>query len=163
MIYKKMNGRTATLTYLIAITALIVAVQSFSPYQSKEPWKEIQLIQPAALAKIINDPSAKKPFIISVSPEGIYNLNPGKGIKGAVEFGAAEETANLSRLKANLSKMPGAQDIVVYCGCCPFRDCPNIRPAFKVLNEMKFKNHKLLDLKHNIKEDWMDKGYPMNE
>ena len=43
----------------------------------------------------------------------------------------------------------------------PYKNCPNVRPAFTLLNEMKFTNHKLLDLPANLKVDWIDKGYPM--
>lgn len=52
-------------------------------------------------------------------------------------------------------------EIVLLCGCCPFEHCPNIRPSFELMNEMKFTNHKLLNLSHNLKVDWIDKGYPM--
>jgi alkanesulfonate monooxygenase len=38
--------------------------------------------------------------------------------------------------------------------------CPNIRPAFSLLNEMKFTHAHLLNLEHNIKTDWVAKGYP---
>jgi len=50
---------------------------------------------------------------------------------------------------------------VIYCGCCPFEHCPNVRPAFQLLNEMKFTNQKLLNLSTNLKTDWIDKGYPV--
>ncbi len=43
---------------------------------------------------------------------------------------------------------------------CTIANCPNIRPAFSLLNEMKFTNHKLLDIPKNIKVDWIDKGFP---
>ena len=157
-----MNKKVLTALAVTAIAGIVFITQSFSLLQNGEPWKESQLMQPASLAKILNDSSAPQPFIISVSPEGMYGLDPGKGIKGSVEFGAAEEKANLEKLKAALSGMDRSADIVLYCGCCPFRNCPNIRPAFRLLTEMKFENHKLLDLSRNIKEDWINKGYPMN-
>jgi hypothetical protein len=62
-----------------------------------------------------------------------------------------------------LEKLPKDASIVVYCGCCPYRSCPNVRPAFNLLNSMGFKNHKLLDLPQNIKVDWIDHGYPVME
>ena len=54
-------------------------------------------------------------------------------------------------------------NIVIYCGCCPFEHCPNIRPAFNLLNEMGFTNQKLLSLQKNIKADCIDKGYPVSD
>lgn len=130
--------------------------------KQSEPWRESQLIDPEKLAGVLNDPSAAKPFIVSVSPDGMYSLPPGKGIKGSHEFGAAEDQANLDKLKAELLKHDRNEQIVIYCGCCPFAYCPNIRPAFTLLNKMGFKNHKLLNLEHNIMQDWIQKGYPMN-
>jgi hypothetical protein len=78
-----------------------------------------------------------------------------------LDIGPAHEKTNLDRLKQELENLPRNADIVIYCGCCPFEHCPNIRPAFRLLNEMKFTNQKLLNIPHNIKTDWMDKGYPV--
>ena len=140
---------------LFALAALIVAAlafNSFSLQTTPEPWTEKQLMEPSDLAKIILDSSAKKPFLFSIGFGG--------GIKGSVEFGASRDKINLDKFEAALSKLPKDADIVIYCGCCPFKPCPNVRPAFRLLNEMKFTNHKLLNLSHNLKTDWIDKGYP---
>ena len=144
----------------ILITVALFTFQNVSFAQ--EPWSENQLIEPMELAEAINDESITPPLIISVSPEGSNGLRPGKGIKGSVEYGAAAELYNLNKLKASLENLPKDTEIVLYCGCCPFNVCPNIRPAFSLLNEMEFTNHKLLNIKKNIRVDWMNKGYPMN-
>ena len=147
-------------TKIILLSILTVSLIAFAFKNSlnengKEPWTNEQLIEPADLAKIINNPTAKKPII--------YSVGPGGDIKGSIEMGAAQEKENLDKLKTALGKLAKDTDIVIFCGCCPFKDCPNIRPAFKLLSEMKFMNHKLLNLSHNLKVDWIDKGYPMNE
>lgn len=129
-------------------------IESITISEGKEPWKKEQLMEPADLAKIINDSNAKKPII--------YSVGPGGDITGSIEMGPAKEKENLDKLKAALSKLDKDAAIVVFCGCCPFEHCPNIRPSFELLNEMKFTNHKLLNLPHNLKVDWIDKGYPMN-
>jgi hypothetical protein len=49
----------------------------------------------------------------------------------------------------------------VYCGCCPFEKCPNIRPAFNLMKAMGFSNGKLLNLPTNLKQNWIAKGYPV--
>ena len=72
-----------------------------------------------------------------------------------------EDKENLKKLKELLSKEKKDKEIVIYCGCCPFKNCPNIRPAFSLLNSMKFTQHKLLDLPHNLKADWINYDYPM--
>ena len=117
-----------------------------------EPWTSQQLMAPADLAAIINDPSVKKPIIICVGPGAL--------IKGSLDMGPAKEKENLEKLKQQLNKLPRDANVVIYCGCCPFEHCPNIRPAFILLNEMKFSNAHLLNLEHNIKTDWVAKGYP---
>ena len=118
-----------------------------------EPWTEDQLLAPESLSQIISNPQAAKPIILSVGPGAV--------IKGSVDIGAAHEKVNYEKLKRELGKLPKDADIVIYCGCCPFEHCPNIRPAFSLLNEMKFSNPRLLNIPHNIKTDWIDKGYPV--
>jgi len=122
---------------------------------NSELWKPEQLIAPVELAAIINNPVAPQPLIISVGPAGL--------IKGAVDIGPVHEKENLNKLKKLLSEEKKDREIVIYCGCCPFQNCPNIRPAFKLLDEMKFANQKLLNLPHNLKADWINYGYPMND
>jgi hypothetical protein len=141
--------------YRIQITALlflIIAV-AFNKKQP-DPWRPDQLLAPKDLAAIINSSTEVKPLIISVGPAGL--------IKDAVDIGPVHEIENLNKLKELLSKENTDRDIVIYCGCCPFQNCPNIRPAFSLLNSMKFTKHKLLDLPHNLKADWINYGYPMN-
>ena len=103
----------------------------------------------------MNDSAGVKPLIISVGPVDL--------IKGAIKTGPAKEKENLKDLKKLLSMEDRKREIVIYCGCCPFKDCPNIRPAFSLLTEMKFTDHKLLNLPRTLKEDWINHGYPMNK
>jgi len=79
----------------------------------------------------------------------------------AVDIGPAKDKENLKKLKTLLSEEKKDKNIVIYCGCCPFQNCPNIRPAFELLNKMKFTNHKLLNMPHNLKADWINFNYPM--
>ena len=120
-----------------------------------EPWKPDQLLLPGVLDSIINSAEREKPLIICIGPSAL--------IKGSVELGAAKEKENLDKLRQLLSNEKKDRDIVIYCGCCPFDRCPNIRPAFQVLNEMKFTHSKLLNLPKNLKTDWIDHGYPVNQ
>jgi thiosulfate/3-mercaptopyruvate sulfurtransferase len=118
----------------------------------QEPWTREQLMAPAALAAEINNPAGKNPVIICIGPGAL--------IKGSVDVGPTKEKGNLEKLRKELDLLPKDSDIVIYCGCCPFDHCPNIRPAFALLNEMKFTNAHLLNIEHNIRTDWVDKGYP---
>jgi thiosulfate/3-mercaptopyruvate sulfurtransferase len=120
--------------------------------KNQEPWTSGQLMNPADLASVISDPKARKPLIFCVGPGAL--------ILGSLDMGPAKEKENLEKFKLQLSKLPKDANIVIYCGCCPFEHCPNIRPAFSLLKEMKFTNAHLLNLEHNIKTDWVAKGYP---
>jgi thiosulfate/3-mercaptopyruvate sulfurtransferase len=122
---------------------------------NNEPWTQSQLMEPSDLAGILNDTTKKQPIILDI---GFFG-----GIKNSVTIGPVKDNVKLEKLREVLSKYNKDADIVIYCGCCPFKDCPNIRPAFNLLSELKFTNYKLLDLPHNLKTDWADKGYPMSK
>lgn len=147
-----------------AATGLVFGLSSFPATAGTDPWSEKQVLDPAILAKALVESSAKEaPLILAVNPDGMHGLPKGTRIKGAVLFGRAEDETNLERLREYLGKEDRDRDIVLYCGCCPFDVCPNIRPAFNLLKELQFTNHKLLDLSQNLRVDWINKGYPMNE
>ena len=118
-----------------------------------DPWTPAQLMEPADLAGKLKDIAANPPLIICVGPSGV--------IKGSVETGPAHVTKNLDSLRTLLTGTDRQQEVVIYCGCCPFKNCPNVRPALSLLLSMGFKQPRLLDLSHNIKVDWIDKGYPV--
>jgi hypothetical protein len=120
---------------------------------NEEPWTPGQLLAPAELAKTIGDPAAKQPMV--------FSIGPGAVIRGSIDIGPGRDSNNIKKLRQQLSQLPKDANIVIYCGCCPFVHCPNIRPAFALLNEMKFTHPQLLNIEHNIKTDWIDKGYPV--
>ena len=138
---------------LLLIGVVIVLV--ISAFQNNETWTDKQLMEPADLAKVLNDTKNVKPIVYAIGFAG--------GIKGSIEMGPAREKDNLDKLKAALTKLPKDADVVIYCGCCPFKNCPNVRPAFALLNEMKFTHPRLLNLSHNLKADWIDKGYRVDK
>jgi thiosulfate/3-mercaptopyruvate sulfurtransferase len=141
------------LLFAIATTTF---VSCFSPAQGQnDPWTSQQLLAPADLAKTLNNPKSPQPMIFSIGMQAI--------IKGSIDIGPVMMSENLNVLKQKLSNLPKNSQIVVYCGCCPFSRCPNIRPAMALLKEMQFTNYKLLNMPQNVKVDWIDKGYPMSE
>jgi len=144
----------ALTTTLITISLILISQFCISQKTTQDPWKPDQLYAPSDLAATINDKDAKQPVI--------YSIGPSAYIKGSIDIGDTKEKANLDKLKEQVNKLPKNTDIVIYCGCCPFEHCPNIRPAFELLAKMKFTNYKLLNLEHNIKIDWINKGYPRN-
>lgn len=140
-----------SLILLLSLQSPLLAQSA--PLTQSEPWKEQELLAPADLARTIETGSKQQqPLILSVGPAAL--------IKGSVDIGPASEKEGLNKLKKALEQQSKETEIVIYCGCCPFNHCPNIRPAFKLLKEMHFTHAKLLNLEHNIRTDWMDKGYP---
>ena len=120
---------------------------------SQEPWTSKELMDPALLSNILSNSKAEKPYI--------FNIGPLANIKGATMIGSTTNKKNLETLRVALSKISRDKIVVIYCGCCPFRSCPNVRPAFELLKEMKFTKPHLLNLPQNLKVNWMDYGYPM--
>ena len=82
-------------------------------------------------------------------------------IPGSQYAGAAAKAEGLAALKKLVANLPRNQEIVIYCGCCPWDDCPNIRPAFQALKEMGFTNLKVLDIPERLGDDWTAKGFPI--
>lgn len=139
-------------TVLLTFVCLF-QVTAFSQ-QRAEPWTPNQLMETTTLANMIKSNKVANTEIISIGPDAI--------IKGSVNIGATMSNENIKKLKNYLKNIPREKEVVLYCGCCPFNICPNIRPAFKTLKEMGFKNPKLLNIPKNIKVDWLDKNFPTN-
>ena len=138
---------------IIAFVGTAISFKNFAPKRGDEPWTATQLLAPGDLAMTITDPKAKQPILFSVGPGAL--------IKGSIDIGPASASANLAKFRQRLDHWAKDANIVIYCGCCPFEHCPNIRPAFSLLNQMNFTHQKLLNLEHNIKIDWINKGYPV--
>ena len=151
---KKLHMKSAFFCKSVVTGFIFFLVSQMLFAQAGEPWTTKELMAPEALASMISNPKSAKPVI--------YNIGPLGDIKGAVNIGSTNTKANLDKLKKALEKVPKDKMVVLYCGCCPFRSCPNIRPAFSLLKEMGFKSPRLLNLKQNLKVDWIDYGYPMN-
>ncbi|HEX6915282.1 MAG TPA: rhodanese-like domain-containing protein [Chitinophagaceae bacterium] len=136
---------------LTLFALLLVFTSCGADAQKPENWTADQLMQPADLAAALN---ARKdiPVIICVGPGAI--------IPNSVNIGPVNKPDGLEKLKAALDSIPKDRKVVVYCGCCPFDHCPNVRPAIDALKALSFKHYYLLNLPHNVKTDWIDKGYP---
>lgn len=135
--------------YTALLSVLVVAIRAWA--QNPENWTSDQLIAPAKLAKELN--SDNRPTIFSVGPSAV--------IPGSIDIGMVSQPTNMAAFKRALANVPKNKEIVIYCGCCPFAHCPNVRPAISALKEAHFTNYHLLDIPNNIKMDWISKGYPV--
>ena len=139
---------------IIQLLMSILLISRTTWAQKPENWTSGQLIEPSELAQVLQS-GKDLPVIISVGP--------GATIPHSIDIGMVKEQENLKKFKKELSTVPKETKIVIYCGCCPFDHCPNVRPAIEVLQDMKFTNYQLLNLPNNIKADWIDKGYPVSK
>ena len=156
----KLSQRLVLLiSFLIVFGSFLNATAQISQNTSKaldkqNLWRTKDLLQPADLASVLRNKKAKQPVILNIGVvEDIY---------GAKNIGAASKKENLEKLKVSLKNLPKNTVVVIYCGCCPFDKCPNIRPAFGIMKELGFSNGKLLNIPVNLKQDWINKGYPMS-
>jgi len=138
-------------SFLVSVLLLFAFQQCKAQEPKPENWTSEQLMQPADLAQALND-NKNIPLI--------YCVGPGVVIPHSIDIGMTDKPENIQKLKDSLNKVSRGANIVIYCGCCPFARCPNVRPAIALLKEMKFTNYHLLNLPHNIKTDWISKGYP---
>lgn len=124
--------------------------------QTNDPWPKDKLLEPAVLAQMLRKGS--HPEIISVVFPVLYRQ---KHIPGARLAGPASKPEGISELKAAVAKLPKSTQIVIYCGCCPMTQCPNIRPAYSTLRDLGYTNVYVLNLPVNFHTDWAEKGYPV--
>ena len=138
------------INYIPILLLIIISCKQSQNKETLEPWSTSQLLEPKLLSYKIQS-GKDLPMIVSIGP-GIV-------IKNSIGIGECRYDENIEKLKSLVSGYKKDDKIVLYCGCCPFKNCPNIRPAFTLMNELGFKNHKLLNIKNNIKADWIDMGY----
>ena len=118
---------------------------------------ELALIQPGELAAQL----AKKgsaPAIFHVGPNLLYR---GKHIPGSIYAGPGFKPEGLELLKLAAAKLSRDREIIIYCGCCPWSNCPNVKPAAELLRQMGFTRVKTVFIESNFAKDWIDKGYPV--
>lgn len=114
-------------------------------------------ISPEALVKILQN-SKEKPLMIQVGSHVLYSQ---AHIPGSEYIGPASGEAGLQQLRKRVETLPRTKSIVLYCGCCPWSHCPNVKPADDLLQSMGFNNIKVLYIANNFGADWVAKGYPV--
>ncbi len=122
-----------------------------------DPWQVSQLMKPEDLSASLSKATGDKPLVLYVGPRFSFL---GGHIAGSTFVGPASKTDGLQALKEAVKSLPRDKPIVLYCGCCPWKDCPNIRPAFRALKDMEFSNVRALYLATNLRHDWVAKGFP---
>jgi rhodanese-related sulfurtransferase len=118
---------------------------------------ETGTVEPKDLAARLQG-SGAKPVLLHVGFAVMYR---GKHIPQSIYAGPARNAEGLDALKKAVADVPKDREIVVYCGCCPYEMCPNVKPALETLRQMGFTKVKALMIPTNFAADWVDHGYPV--
>jgi rhodanese-related sulfurtransferase len=144
------------LSHILLSSAILIAciTQAFGQATSLPASR---LINPEDLVKLLNAPAKEKPLMIQVGSHVLYSQ---AHIPGSEYIGPASTDAGLQQLQHRVAAVPRTRQIILYCGCCPWSQCPNVKPADDELRTMGFTNVKVLYIADNFGTNWVDKGYP---
>lgn len=119
-----------------------------------------RLIQPEDLARALADTTSERPMVLQVGFKVLFRSGH---IPGSRFIGPGSKPEGVVALTQALAKIPRSHEVVLYCGCCPWADCPNIRPAFRAAQRMGYRNVRVLYIAKNLQHDWVEKGLPVRE
>lgn len=140
----------------VLITALICVASLSSAFGQANSIPASRLINPSDLVKVLQ--SSQKPLMIQVGSHVLYAQ---AHVPGSEYIGPASSDVGLQQLRKRVAGLPRHEFIVIYCGCCPWGHCPNVKPADDALQAMGFTNVKILYIASNFGTDWVEKGYPV--
>jgi thiosulfate/3-mercaptopyruvate sulfurtransferase len=146
---------------VLAWVMLTPSTQGQTPRAAADPWSASQLVEPADFARELA--AAKPDSRLRIVYVGFRTLFEGGHVPSATFHGTASTEAGLASLKAWAASLPRSTDVVIYCGCCPFDRCPNIRPAFVLFRDLGFTHLRVLALRTSFAADWAGKNYPMEK
>ncbi|SEF65562.1 hypothetical protein SAMN05421819_0716 [Bryocella elongata] len=136
------------------LTAQAPAVPEHVPASSVP---QDHLVQPEVFAAELKSGAAKGQLIFQVGSRVLFEQ---AHIPHAEYMGPTGKPEGLNILGARAENLAPDQDIVLYCGCCPWARCPNIAPAWNLLHDMGFTHVRVLYLADNFGTNWVAKGYP---
>ena len=144
---------TKRFALLFLFSVCLFSTHALAQWSSIAPGR---LVSAEDLVKMLQS-SKDKPLMFQV---GSHMLFLQAHIPGSVYAGAAATEAGLQQLRKRVESLPRNKFIVLYCGCCPWNHCPNVKPADDGLHAMGFTNVKVLYIADNFGTNWVDKGYP---
>jgi thiosulfate/3-mercaptopyruvate sulfurtransferase len=118
----------------------------------------VEVIQPEELAKLLVGPPDHRPTLIHVGFKVLYE---GGHIPGSWYAGPASTAEGLQALNKLLRPLPRKTELVLYCGCCPWKRCPNVRPALRAARALGFTHVKALYIAKDFRRDWVAKDLPV--
>jgi hypothetical protein len=141
----------------ISSFTMSLGLLKFAAADQRDPWPAAALMEPAELADNLRS-SDESVHVICVAFPVLYRQ---RHIASAVLAGPTSKPEGLAALDSALENLKKKDLVVLYCGCCPMQQCPNIRPAYIAAKKRDFQNIRVLNLRTNFHTDWMAKGYPV--
>jgi len=140
------------------VQALRAAPAAQAPSEAPQPpVPNSAILMPEELARIIETRGIEKPLILQIGFRFLYKE---AHIPGAEYIGAASKDEGLEQLRKRVAPLARNRFIVLYCGCCPWVRCPNVKPAYEALQRMGFTRVQVLRIEQNFGTNWVQKGYP---
>ena len=117
---------------------------------------DVPLVQPKDLAAHLD---AKPAIFLRLAPTSYTAASTSR----ARFTPALDPSPKASTMLKSGRRQPAARPAksLIYCGCCPWDRCPNVKPAIEALKQMGFTKVKVLYLETNFASDWIAKDYPV--
>jgi thiosulfate/3-mercaptopyruvate sulfurtransferase len=151
------TSRMAGSLFAALLLALVTASAALADHKHASTIPAAALIEPADFAAALKSGTTPRPLILQV---GFRKAYAQAHIPGSEYVGAGSEDEGLAALRQRVAKIPKDQAIVIYCGCCPWRKCPNIAAAFDVLHDLGYTHVQVIHIDEDFETNWVDPGYP---
>lgn len=141
--------------------SFLSALLASLPFAACRPPSEGEIgpsLAPAELAARLAEVKEGKIAVLYVGPAALFERGH---VPGARDVGEVSTEAGRRALESTLAALPKETEVVLYCGCCPVANCPNVRPASAMIRASGRPNGRVLDLPTRFATDWADKGYPV--
>ena len=143
----------------LAALAVIALAASFALSCARPAARltDADTISIADLSRQLADSTVARPALLHVGFAPLYRNGH---IPGSRYVGPGNRKDGITRLERSLAALPADAPIVLYCGCCPWQDCPNVHPAFAAAKATGHTNVRVLHVAGNLERDWIDRGLP---
>lgn len=139
---------------------LLLALPAGAALSAAAPpgWRDGDFIEAKVLAARVGEAKSGKLLILHVGFNVLYR---NRRIPHSLFAGPGATPEGLAALRQAVAGKPKTTEIVIYCGCCPWSHCPNMKPAFEALRALGFTRVKALQIETNFSQDWIQLGYPV--
>jgi thiosulfate/3-mercaptopyruvate sulfurtransferase len=149
----------AALVFLLTSVPGRLIAQAPSGAGISSPWAATEVLHAQDLSRTIADKKAAQPQIFQIGFETMFKT---QHVPGSIYAGPGRTAAGLELLQKAVAGVPKDRMIVLYCGCCPWDHCPNMKPAYTLLHGLGYNRVKVVEIPTSFQVDWIDKGFPVD-